>query len=60
MIKEATGQTAQANGVSTPGPTSRHLVQTPADVRRRSNLFRQSLRYVVLNFKIFRLTRQHH
>jgi hypothetical protein len=42
------------------GNGNRILVSTPADLRRRSNLFRQTLRFVVLNVKIFKLTRQHH
>ena len=33
---------------------------TPTELRRRSSLWRQALRFVVLNVKIFRLTRQHH
>jgi hypothetical protein len=37
----------------TPLPTRREL-------RRRSSLPRQAVRFVVLNVKIFRLSRQHH
>jgi hypothetical protein len=32
----------------------------PAEIRRRSSLPRQLVRFVVLNLKIFRLTRTHH
>lgn len=40
------------NRTATVEPTSR-------DARRRSGLVYQSLRFVVLNLKILRLTRQH-
>ena len=33
---------------------------TGFEARRRSSVFHQALRFVVLNLKIFRLTRQHH
>jgi hypothetical protein len=32
----------------------------PAEQRRRSSLPRQLVRFVVLNLKIFKLTRTHH
>ena len=61
MIDDPSTQTESTSGQpSAANPPVRQMVQTPADIRRRSNLFRQSLRYIVLNFKIFRLTRQHH
>jgi hypothetical protein len=31
-----------------------------SELRRRSSLVRQAVRFVVLNVKIFRLSRQHH
>ena len=36
------------------------IAPTPGELRRRKSLVRQAVRFVVLNVKILKLSRQHH
>jgi len=44
----------------TTDPSTTAAGPTPGELRRRQNLPRQFLRFIVLNVKILKLSRQHH
>ena len=41
-------------------PSATAVAPTPAELRRRKSLVRQFVRFIVLNVKILKLSRQHH
>ncbi len=44
----------------TTDPSTSAIGPTPAELRHRKSLVRQFMRFVVLNVKILKLSRQHH